>query len=631
MKKTCANLLLLVFLAGLGLIACDLVATPESAATATAQPTATASPTVTPTRTPTATSAPASETPTATPQPPSSPPPPTSGAPATPTALALPGPAIVYNGISFNVGPDLGNTVYARDEQMYGAEVYYTRFTFAPDDLCQFGCVEVYPVRAYQAAFPDWPLPPLGAATLLRAQDQTLDFQNGSGARSVRMRGQNVFFAHNEALVYDFQGYTDDGQYYVSIMIPLDAPILLSAADPNANENAAAIPVPTGLPGDNAQLGDAMQAYNQEAERQLDQLAATDFTPSLEVLDALVASLAITRSPDEDTPPPVTETRGPFRLVAGLPAEWTGDVIALRVYSPRSEAEGEAADGRLWAATTNSYAVWQAGRWQSTPTDLQIQNMLPAPDGTVWLAGPRDVFIVDGARWTILTPADMTMTAPFDPDLFTSYVLEQVGEQVWVGRCDWRAPGPLGGGGARWTDGTSWRGADSPVAAGCVTAIRADAQGRVWVAANADLWRYDPAAEVWDYFAPPEPPPDQSFGLISDLAFDPAGQPWPLYVVCGGGSCGQMELRYQLEDGAWVLVREEIISQQRLVFDETGAPWLFFLSGAVYRFQVDPSPDTLVADFVVHAVTTDAEGRIWAVGGSPLGETAVWLLEEASK
>jgi hypothetical protein len=592
----------------------------------------------TPTQTVAEISIPASETPTVaptqTPAPtetlqPSSTPSPTPSTEATPTALALPGPAIAYNGINFNVGPDLGDTVYAHDEQMYGAEVHYTRFTFAPDGWCrEVGCVEVYPMEPYEAAFPDRPLPPLGAATLLRAQDQALSFQNGNGARSIRMRGQDAFFANNEALVYDFQGYTGDGQYYVSIIIPIDAPILLSAADPNENKNAAAIPVPTTLPGDDGQLGDAMREYNQKVERLLDQLAPADFTPSLSALDALVASLAITRPPDEQTPPPAAETSGPFRRVTGLPPELSGNVISLR-YSPRSEAEGEAADGRLWVATTYSYGVWQDGRWQTIPTDFRIQDILPAPDGTIWLASQRDMFVFDGVRrWTILTPSDMDMAAPLDPDFFTPYVLERVEEQVWVGRCDWSGPGPMGGGGARWYDGTSWQGADSPVGDGCVTAIRADDQGRVWVAANADLWRYDPATDVWERFAPPEPPQDQRFGLISDLTFDPAGQPWPLYDVCGGASCGQIEMRYRLDDdGAWVLVREEIIFPQRLVFDETGAPWLFFLNGAVYRFQGDPAPDTLVADFIVDAVTTDAEGRIWVAGGSPMGETAVWLLE----
>jgi hypothetical protein len=153
--------------------------------------------------------------------------------------------------------------------------------------------VEVYPVEQYQAAFPDYPLPPLGAATILRAQEQALGFQNGNGARAILMRGQDGFFANNEDLVYDFQGYSDDGQYYVSIIIPLDAPILLSSADPGENTNAAAIPVPAELPSDYGQLIDVMREYNQQVAQQLDLLAAEDLTPSLSVLDTLVTSLRV--------------------------------------------------------------------------------------------------------------------------------------------------------------------------------------------------------------------------------------------------------------------------------------------------------------------------------------------------
>ena len=39
---------------------------------------------------------------------------------------------------------------------------------------------------------------------------------------------------------------------------------------------------------------------------------------------------------------------------------------------------------------------------------------------------------------------------------------------VWVRECEWGGPGPFGGRGVRWFDG-SWHGADSPVASGCAT------------------------------------------------------------------------------------------------------------------------------------------------------------------
>ena len=611
MQKSRRNacFLTILLLVGPGVAACGPISTTYDATTATVRPTVT----VSATSQATARVTPTLPTPSKTPEPtatlqPQSAQPSTPIIEATPASLALKGPTVSYNGIRFNVDPVLGDTVYAHMGSI--GVVNYTRFTFAPDGLCrEIGCVEVYPVAQYQEAFPDWPLPPVGAATILRAQDKPLSFQNGAGARSIRMRGQDGFFANNEDLAYDFQGFTADEQYYVSIIVPIDAPLLLNTADPEENANPAAI-----LP----QPDEDEMTYNQRIEQQLDLLALEDFAPSLSVLDALAASLQIEPPPENAPLPPAAKSVGPFRLVSALPPALSGDVVSLRV----------APDGRPWVATTYGFAVWQDGRWQTyPPTDFRIQDLLPAPGGTIWLAHDQGVFIFDGAGWTGLSLSDMGMRPPLDPDKFIPYTLERAGTQVWVGRCDWVGPGPLGGD-VRWFDGTAWRGADSPVASSCVTTIREDGQGRVWVAANADLWQYDPAAGDWVQFAPPEPPEGYRFGFISDLAFDPAGQPWPLYDICGGASCGQMtEARYRLEDGAWVLVREEVSFPQRLIFDDTGTPWLFVLGGAVHRFQGDPSADTLVAGFLADAVTTDAAGRVWVVGRQVDGETAVWVLE----
>jgi len=215
-----------------------------------------------------------------------------SATPPPPSPTMTPAPqsrAISYNGIHFTYDPALGD-VYTRTESI--GEVNFTRFSFAPDGLCRkVGCVDVDPVGQYKAAFPDRPLPPLGAATILRAQDQPLSFQNGDGARSIRMRGQDIFFANNEALLYEFQGFTEDGRFYVLVTIPLDAPILPSTYDPAQNTNPDALPLPAELPTDYPALADLMGVYNQDAEQQLEQLAAADFTPDLTLLDELVASI----------------------------------------------------------------------------------------------------------------------------------------------------------------------------------------------------------------------------------------------------------------------------------------------------------------------------------------------------
>jgi hypothetical protein len=225
----------------------------------------------------------------------------------TTTALILGGGDVFYNGVSFTFDPVMGAEVFV---SVALEPPVYTEFAFALGGDCRkVGCVTVYQVEAFrdypfgddivdelQAAietgsfsyFPTW-----GSAILLRAQTQHIRFQNGAGIRATVMRAQMGYFANNQELVYDFHGLTDDGQYYVEVIFPIDAPILLSSYDPVENTNEAALPVPA-LPDDDPfglVLNDVMREYNQEAQRQLDLLESASFIPDLGYLDALVDSL----------------------------------------------------------------------------------------------------------------------------------------------------------------------------------------------------------------------------------------------------------------------------------------------------------------------------------------------------
>ncbi len=184
-------------------------------------------------------------------------------------------------------------------------------FSFAEGYCWEVGCVTVYPVALYRAEIlfgddiidslesaietqsKDY-FPVLMAHILLRAQTRHLRFQNGAGIRAVVMKGQDTVWANNESVVYEFHGLTDDGRYYVVVTFPVDAPVLLSTSDPWENRNEAAIPVPDlPSPADDVQQGAVMRDYNQEAQRQLDLLNSSSFTPDLGVLDALVVSLHV--------------------------------------------------------------------------------------------------------------------------------------------------------------------------------------------------------------------------------------------------------------------------------------------------------------------------------------------------
>jgi hypothetical protein len=150
----------------------------------------------------------------------------------------LTGPVISYKGISFTLDPALGDRVYVKS---FDDSLGDINFLFASEGYCyDAGCVAVFPVERYretpwggdivpklQAAIDtqsDDFFPTVGAAILLRAQTQHIQFENGAGIRAVVMRGQDGYFANNEAIMYDFHGLTNDGKYYIEVMSPIDAP-----------------------------------------------------------------------------------------------------------------------------------------------------------------------------------------------------------------------------------------------------------------------------------------------------------------------------------------------------------------------------------------------------------------------
>jgi ligand-binding sensor domain-containing protein len=482
------------------------------------------------------------------------------------------------------------------------------------------------------------------------------------------MYGHNIFWANSADITYDYQGFTDDERYYVFVTLPIDAPILLSTSSPEENTNEGAIPVPAPLPDDFAQLNAAIQEYNQEVKQQLDLLAAADFTPSLDVLDALVTSLRI------EAPTATPSIDSQLRLVSLIPPILPSEITGLRT-DP---------DGTLWVFTTYGYGLWREGQWTMQHSDrseimvgvddaermwffvnedgskiytrdsgseykLADTGWLPVldpvglggrgvhtdADGRVWLATDQDVRAFDSAEWTVFSRKDMDMIPPSDADISTLFTLELVGQpgQIWIGECDWGGLGPVGGSGARWFDGQVWEGADSPAASGCVTAIQGDSLGRVWLGVDADLWRYDPATGDWTRFAPPQPPEGYHFCNITDIALDPAGNPWPVFPLCGGASCTGKALHYRLQDGAWVQIGDiSHYTNQILLFDGAGTPWL--LGGGVYRIEANQPVEPPVAPLAVQAAGVDTEGRVWLagwqagiIGVQPATDLALWVLK----
>lgn len=123
-------------------------------------------------------------------------------------------------------------------------------------------------------------LPLFNASQAIHTQVKFLDFQNGRGVRFLTMYSQGPMPIANGGIFYTFQGLTDDGQYYVAALMPVNHPLLRS----NANEA-------NDLDGD-AFMTDPINYINGVAE-QLDRQAASTFIPDLSALDAMIETLLV--------------------------------------------------------------------------------------------------------------------------------------------------------------------------------------------------------------------------------------------------------------------------------------------------------------------------------------------------
>jgi hypothetical protein len=209
-----------------------------------------------------------------------------SAAPATETSVpgtpqVLAGPEIRYNNIRFKLDPGLGSRLYVYDEVITidGASAHHTRFALNPEEYCQTWCLMVYPVAEFEQAFGTFVFPPSGyrggAAVVFRAQAKSHPLKNGIGDRALETFGQSGYGVSNESLKYVFRGYTSDKKYGVYLQAPVRTASLPDVA-PTLSADVQEILV-----------------YNLQTAERIDTLTPGDFTPALDVLDALVASIQV--------------------------------------------------------------------------------------------------------------------------------------------------------------------------------------------------------------------------------------------------------------------------------------------------------------------------------------------------
>jgi heat shock protein HslJ len=167
-------------------------------------------------------------------------------------------------------------------------------------------------------------LPPQPASQVIRAQPVYVGNQQFSGIRYLAIYSFDVSPFTAERVVYTFQAVSADGSRYIAVRVPLTTTLL-----------------PTDIPADfdDAAFNATFTQYLAETTTALGEAAPSDFSPSLDTLDALISTIQLGSTGGGvgaptlmETPmPSPTEVTGSAGLLSG---EWTlasaGDPAAPR-------------------------------------------------------------------------------------------------------------------------------------------------------------------------------------------------------------------------------------------------------------------------------------------------------------
>jgi hypothetical protein len=236
-----------------------------------------------------------------------------------PPVTVLEGNEIDYRGVAFTFDPALGSGVEARtydaveptlDGPDWDVNPAYDEFRLVdyPGENAYFDpIITIYPAAEYAAMSeyaaeqidamktllanqpetqvdPDVPLIPIfNAGRVFQAQTQYVKFQNGAGFRFVTHYAQAIDVFTNKNVFFTYQGLTNDGMYWVSIFMPISAPVLPDDFDWEANSDF-----------DWEAFSNQFMDYVAETTSNLNALPADQFTPDLTLLDSMIASLQVT-------------------------------------------------------------------------------------------------------------------------------------------------------------------------------------------------------------------------------------------------------------------------------------------------------------------------------------------------
>lgn len=229
-----------------------------------------------------------------------------------PTEPTAPLTNLTCHELSLYLNPSLASSTTCEiiPAQNDGIEIYpqYTKLTLNGYPLADKffpATISVFSVAEFTALFPDLvparvaeiqaifsaglpgtddelPFMPFwNAAQIFHAWEQPVSFVNGNGISFLTLFAQYYAPVNNHDLFYTYQGLTEDGQYWVSAVLPINHPLLPANADNP----------PDGMSWE--QFSNNYATYLAEMIPLLENQDVYSFTPGIPDLDALVASMVI--------------------------------------------------------------------------------------------------------------------------------------------------------------------------------------------------------------------------------------------------------------------------------------------------------------------------------------------------
>ena len=131
-------------------------------------------------------------------------------------------------------------------------------------------------------------LPVFNAAQVFRAQFKMLPSLAGKGYRFVTKYAQDASPVTNSATFYTYQGLSSDGQYFITVIMPVTSVILPETIDGVTPPGGVAAPALT-----DPDYGNKYSGYITQLTAALDGLASDKYTPNLDQLDAMVSSISL--------------------------------------------------------------------------------------------------------------------------------------------------------------------------------------------------------------------------------------------------------------------------------------------------------------------------------------------------